>query len=43
MIFRHSDTEIQKIFAGASAPALHITIKIINSIDQIDIFTHFML
>jgi len=38
MIFKHSDSEIQKIFAG-----VHIAIKIINSIDQIDIFTHFML
>jgi len=37
MIFKHSDTEIQKNFA------LHITIKIINSIDQIDIFTHGLL
>jgi len=34
MIFRHSDTEIQKF-----RRRLHITIKIINSIDQIDIFT----
>jgi len=38
MILKHSDTEIPKIFAR-----LHITIKIINSIDQIDIFTHVML
>jgi len=43
MILKHSDTEIQKIFAGANAPAQHITIKIINSIDQIDIFTNGLL
>jgi len=36
-ILKHSDTD-QKIFAGASR--LHIIIKIINSMDQIDIFTH---
>jgi len=41
MIFRHSDTEIQKF--SQALTRLHITIKIINSIDQIDIFMHFML